>query len=165
MIVTAEQFAEKRPLLGAHRFVVVFTNGCFDLLHPDHVAHLQAVRAQGGKRAVLVVGLNSDKSVRALKGPSRPLIPQEDRAAMLDGLRAVDYVIYFDGKRCADLIAQVRPDVYCKAGDYTLDTLDPSERAALEECGAEIRFLPLLGNYSTTALVEKLKGGRKRDAE
>ena len=131
---------------------LVFTNGCFDLLHAGHVRYLQQARALGD---ALVVGLNSDRSVRALKGEGRPVNTQDDRAEVLAALGCVDYVVIFDGKRATDLVRTVRPHVYAKGGDYTEDSLDAGEREALREAGAEIRILPLVPGRSTTALLER----------
>ena len=138
------------------RPTVVFTNGCFDVLHPGHIVHLEAARAMGH---TLVVGLNSDASVRQLKGEGRPLLNELERATMLSALESVDYVVIFDGLRCTELINAVKPDIYVKGGDYTLYIMDAGERAALEACGADIRFLPLVGNYSTSDMLRGDKNG------
>ena len=132
---------------------LVFTNGCFDLLHAGHVRYLQQARGLGD---ALAVGLNSDRSVRELKGKGRPVNVEEDRAEVLAALGCVDYVVIFDGKRATDVLSTVRPHVYAKGGDYTPDSLDPEERAALEKAGAEIRILPLVPGRSTTAVLERV---------
>ena len=132
---------------------LVFTNGCFDLLHAGHVRYLQQARGIGD---ALAVGLNSDRSVRELKGKGRPVNVEEDRAEVLAALGCVDYVVIFDGKRATDVLSTVRPHVYAKGGDYTPDSLDPEERAALEKAGAEIRILPLVPGRSTTAVLERV---------
>ena len=133
---------------------LVFTNGCFDLLHAGHVRYLQQARALGD---ALVVGLNSDRSVRELKGEGRPVNAQDDRAEVLAALGCVDYVVIFDGKRATELIRAVRPHIYAKGGDYTPDSLDPEERAGLAEAGARIEILPLVPGRSTTAVLERLR--------
>ena len=130
---------------------IVFTNGCFDILHVGHVRILAAAKQLGD---VLVVGLNADASVRELKGEGRPLNPQEDRAEVIAGLEAVDYVIIFAEKRVDNLLRQVRPRVYAKGGDYTLNSLDPAEVTALKEIDAKIEILPLVPGKSTSKLVE-----------
>ena len=132
---------------------MVFTNGCFDLLHAGHVRYLQQARGLGD---ALAVGLNSDRSVRELKGKGRPVNVEEDRAEVLAALGCVDYVVIFDGKRATDVLSTVLPHVYAKGGDYTPDSLDPEERAALEKAGAEIRILPLVPGRSTTAVLERV---------
>lgn len=131
---------------------VVFTNGCFDLLHPGHVAYLDEARRLGD---VLVVGINTDESVGRLKGPSRPLVPQEDRARVLAGLASVDAVTYFDEDTPADLIAALRPDVLVKGGDYTPETI--VGRDTVEADGGEVRVIPFLPGYSTTDLVHRIR--------
>jgi len=134
---------------------LVFTNGCFDLLHAGHVRYLQQARALGD---ALVVGLNGDASVRELKGEGRPLNGQDDRAEVLAALGCVDFVVIFEGKRATELLRTVRPHVYTKGGDYTPDSLDAEERGALGECGSDIHILPLVPGRSTTALVGKMAG-------
>jgi D-glycero-beta-D-manno-heptose 1-phosphate adenylyltransferase len=130
---------------------IVFTNGCFDILHAGHVRILAAAKQLGD---ILVVGVNGDASVRELKGEGRPLNPQEDRAEVIAGLEAVDYVIIFAEKRVDNLLRQVRPRVYAKGGDYTIDSLDPAEVTALTEIDAKIEILPLVPGKSTSKLVE-----------
>ena len=132
---------------------LVFTNGCFDLLHAGHVRYLRQARALGD---ALAVGLNSDRSVRELKGEGRPLNTEGDRAEVLAALGCVDYVVVFDGKRATELLRAVRPHIYAKGGDYTPDSLDAEERSALRACGAEIKILPLVPGRSTTALIGKI---------
>jgi rfaE bifunctional protein nucleotidyltransferase chain/domain len=133
---------------------IVATNGCFDLIHFGHVQYLQRARALGD---VLVVGLNSDKSVRQLKGPTRPLMNERHRAGLLAALACVDAVVVFPDKRAVAFLKAVKPDVYVKGGDYRVGTLDPDERAVLEQAGSRIRFIPFVKGCSTTALVEKIK--------
>jgi rfaE bifunctional protein nucleotidyltransferase chain/domain len=133
---------------------MVFTNGCFDVLHVGHVRYLAAARRLGN---MLVVGLNSDASVRELKGPGRPLNPEEDRAEVLAALEAVDHVIIFGEKRASDLVRELAPDIYAKGGDYTPDTLDPDEVATLKEIGAKIEILPLVRGKSTTRLLQTIQ--------
>jgi rfaE bifunctional protein nucleotidyltransferase chain/domain len=135
----------------------VLTNGVFDLLHPGHVSYLEAARRLAGRRGKLFVALNSDESVRELKGPRRPVMGEENRAYTLGQLRSVDGVVIFRGKRLVREIRALRPDIYCKAGDYTLATLDPSERAALESAGSKIVFLPYLKGFSTTKLIRLIR--------
>jgi rfaE bifunctional protein nucleotidyltransferase chain/domain len=134
----------------------VLTNGVFDLLHPGHTTYLRAARALAGKNGKLFVALNSDTSVRQLKGPHRPVVDEASRAFTLGELRSVDGVVIFRGKRLTREIAALKPDVYCKAGDYTLGTLDPTERAALEAAGSKVVFLPFLRGFSTTKLIQRL---------
>ena len=132
---------------------MVFTNGCFDLLHPGHVSYLGAARALGD---ALVVGLNSDASVKRLKGPERPLVPERDRAAVLVALESVDAVVVFGEDTPVRLLRELKPAVYVKGGDYRTEDLPEAKVAA--EIGAEVRILPFEVGYSTTALIEKIKG-------
>jgi len=131
---------------------LVLTNGCFDLLHTGHVRYLEEARRCGD---ALIVAVNSDASVRELKGPTRPVNGELDRAEVLAALRCVDHVTIFTGKRVTEVIRLLRPAVYAKGGDYTPETLDPGEKAALDEVGAEIRILQLVPGRSTTAILEK----------
>lgn len=154
-VVDAAEMSSIRDAMQASGKRLVFTNGCFDLLHAGHVRYLQQARALGD---ALVVGLNGDLSVRELKGEGRPLNSQEDRAEVLSALGCVDFVVIFEGKRATELLRAVRPHVYAKGGDYTPESLDAGERGVLEECGAEIRILPLVPGRSTSALVGKMSG-------
>ncbi len=149
-LLTAAELAAARDRLDAQGARLVFTNGCFDLLHVGHVRYLQAARRLGD---ALAVGLNGDESVRALKGPSRPLNSEHDRAEILAALECVDYVTVFPTVRATPLLRAVRPHVYAKGGDYTPDSLDREEFAALQEAQTEIRILPLVPGKSTTALI------------
>ena len=133
---------------------LVLTNGCFDLLHLGHVHYLEAARSLGD---TLVVAINGDDSVRALKGEGRPLNRERERAEVVAALECVDHVVIFSEVRVTRLLEQVRPAIYVKGGDYTADTLDPEERAALEKTGAQIHILPLEPGYSTSGLIERLK--------
>lgn len=131
---------------------VVFTNGCFDLLHPGHVEYLAQARALGD---ALVVGLNSDASVRRLNGAGRPLVPEAGRAAMLAGLRSVDAVTLFDEDTPLELIRALLPDVLVKGGDYDLDGI--VGRDAVEKAGGDVRVLPFVEGYSTTDILTRLR--------
>jgi rfaE bifunctional protein nucleotidyltransferase chain/domain len=131
---------------------VVLTNGCFDLLHRGHISYLQASAAVGD---LLIVAVNGDASVRALKGNDRPLNSEQDRAYALAALRCVDAVFIFPGPRLDPEILAIRPDHYTKAGDYTLDTLDPGERFALETAQTRIHLMPFVQGHSTTSLIER----------
>lgn len=138
---------------------VVFTNGCFDLLHVGHARYLAEARALGD---ALVVAVNDDDSVRSLKGHGRPLNPAADRAELLEALAAVDKAVIFSGDRATAAIRALAPDIYAKGGDYTIDSLNPEERAALEECGAEIHLLSLVPGRSTSGTLAKMGTGKSR---
>ena len=156
-LLTLRQAARVREQLRRKGGRMVLTNGVFDLLHPGHTSYLAAARKLAGKRGRLFVALNSDRSVRQLKGPRRPILDEKSRAYNLAQLQSVDGVVIFRRRRLDREIRALRPDVYVKAGDYTWATLDREERAALEATGARVRFLPFLGGYSTTALIAKIK--------
>ncbi len=132
---------------------LVFTNGCFDLLHVGHVRYLQAARALGD---ALLVAVNGDASVRALKGPARPINGETDRAEVLAALECVDFVTIFHTERVTELVREIRPQIYAKGGDYTVESLNAEEVAALREAGSDIRILPLVPGKSTTATLEKM---------
>ena len=129
---------------------VVFTNGCFDILHAGHVRYLAAARALGD---VLILGLNSDASVRRLKGDERPVNSEADRAEVVGALKSVDYVVIFGEDTAEELIAKVRPAVYAKGGDYTLETLP--EARIVESYGGEVAFIPLVAGKSTTNIIAR----------
>jgi len=144
----------RRGQLRALGKKVVLANGVFDLLHTGHLYFLQKARALGD---ALFIALNADASVRTLKGPSRPVQNEAQRAYALAALACVDAVFLFKTPRLDAEIRALQPDVYCKAGDYALDKLDPGERTALEKAGAKIEFLPFLPGFSTTNLIAKIK--------
>jgi rfaE bifunctional protein nucleotidyltransferase chain/domain len=145
--------ARREELRSAGRKVVL-TNGVFDLLHPGHRHYLGFAGKLGD---ALFVALNSDASVKRLKGPTRPVEDELTRAAALARLPEVDTIVIFREMRLTAEIRALRPDVYCKAGDYTLEKLDPDERAALLECGARIEFMPFLPGHSTTKIIADRK--------
>jgi rfaE bifunctional protein nucleotidyltransferase chain/domain len=136
---------------------VVWTNGCFDLLHVGHVRNLQAAREQG---SILVVGLNSDESVRRLKGLGRPIMPAEQRAEILAALQCVDFVVIFDELTAEASIERLKPDIYCKGADYAPPHGKPVPEAALVEShGGRVAYLPLVPNSSTTDIIRRIREG------
>jgi rfaE bifunctional protein nucleotidyltransferase chain/domain len=143
---------EARRAWKAAGKVVVFTNGCFDLLHPGHVALFEAARAQGD---LLVVGLNSDRSVGALKGEGRPLIPAQERAETLAALEAVDRVVVYDEDTPREVIAALRPDVLVKGADWALDAIVGREE--VEAAGGRVVCVELLPGRSTTTMVARIR--------
>lgn len=153
-LVKTEELASLGAEYVAKGKKLVLTNGCFDLLHTGHVRYLEEARRCGD---ALIVAVNSDDSVRELKGPERPLNGEQDRAEVLSSLRCVDHVTIFSGKRVTEVIRLLKPAVYAKGGDYTLETLDAGERAALGEAGAEISLLQLVPGRSTTGILERMK--------
>ena len=154
MLIPDEHIEAYAAALRAAGARVVFTNGCFDILHAGHVRYLAAARALGD---VLILGLNSDASVRRLKGEMRPVNTAEDRAEVVGALKSVDYVVIFGEDTAENLIAKVRPAVYAKGGDYTRETLP--EARIVESYGGEVAFIPLVAGKSTTGIIER--AGRK----
>jgi len=154
-VMSLELLVEEARRLRHEGRRLVFTNGCFDLLHVGHVRYLQAARERGD---ALVVAVNGDISVKALKGPDRPINAENDRAEVLAALGCVDYVTLFHTPRVTDVIRAVRPALYVKGGDYTVDSLDPEERGALKEVGADVEILALVPGKSTTAVIHKMSG-------
>ena len=132
---------------------VVFTNGCFDILHAGHVRYLDEARQQGD---VLIVGLNSDASVRTLKGEGRPVNPEGDRAEVLCGLRSVDHVVVFAEATASELVRQLTPDVYVKGGDYSVEQLP--EAAVAAAYGGRTVLVSLVPGRSTTNVIRRLQG-------
>lgn len=138
--------------LKEQKKVVVFTNGCFDILHVGHVRYLQAAKQLGD---VLVLGLNSDTSVQALKGPTRPINVQADRAEVIAALEAVDYVVIFDEITAEKLIETVQPDIYVKGGDYIIANLP--EANIVNRYGGKIVLIPEVKGRSSTNVIKKLQ--------
>jgi rfaE bifunctional protein nucleotidyltransferase chain/domain len=135
---------------------VVFTNGCFDLLHPGHIKSLEQARALGD---ALIVGLNSDASVRELKGDGRPLLPERERAEILAALECVDAVVIFDAPTPREVIARLLPDVLVKGGDWPGDQIVGREE--VEAAGGRVVSIPVVPGYSTTDILRKIReGGR-----
>jgi rfaE bifunctional protein nucleotidyltransferase chain/domain len=156
-IIDAERAATISKELRENGQRLVFTNGFFDLLHVGHARYLEAARALGD---ALMVAINGDESVRALKGQGRPLNGESERAELIAALESVDHVVIFPEVRVTALVEKVGPAIYVKGGDYTAESLEGEERAALERAGAEIRILPFETGYSTSGLVEKVRGLR-----
>jgi rfaE bifunctional protein nucleotidyltransferase chain/domain len=151
-IVTLEQAIVRFARDKRNGRRVVFTNGCFDLLHPGHIRLLEQARALGD---VLIVGLNSDASVRQLKGLGRPVIPERERAEILAALEAVDAVVIFDSLTPREVIAGLLPDVLVKGGDWPGDQI--VGRAEVEAAGGRVVSIPVLQGYSTTEVLRKIR--------
>lgn len=131
---------------------IVFTNGCFDILHAGHVRYLKESKKFGD---ILIVGLNSDVSVKKIKGESRPINPEMDRAEVLAGLEAVSYIVLFDETSPVKLLEEIKPDIYTKGADYTVETL-PEAKTVLSY-GCKIEFIKFLEGRSTTKIIDKIK--------
>jgi len=142
----------RRETLRGEGQALVFTNGCFDLLHPGHVRYLTEARALGD---ALVVALNSDHSVRVLKGEGRPILNEQERAEVVAALEAVDYVIIFDEETPRELIAELLPDVLVKGGDWPLDEI--VGRQEVEAAGGKVLSLPYVEGSSSTDIIERIK--------
>src|SRR5881397_1701747 len=152
-IVDLEELFDRSENLRAAGKKLVATNGCFDLLHVGHVRYLRAARAFGD---LLAVGLNSERSVRELKGSGRPIMTEIDRAEILAALECVDLVTIFPEMRATRFLAAARPAIYVKGGDYSSETLDKEERAVLKEIGAELRLIRFETGYSTSGLIDQV---------
>jgi D-beta-D-heptose 7-phosphate kinase/D-beta-D-heptose 1-phosphate adenosyltransferase len=149
-VMSRKAMAAERRRLREQGKKVVFTNGCFDILHTGHLDYLQFARNQGD---ALVLGLNSDASVRRNKGAHRPIVPQDDRARMLAGLEAVDYVVIFDEDEPKELITELLPDVLVKGEDWSHYV---SGREIVEKHGGKVALAPLTVGKSTTNIIEKI---------
>ena len=154
-LLSIRKLLEERARLRDAGRKLVFTNGVFDLLHVGHVRYLGQARALGD---ALVVAINSDASVRALKGDGRPLVNQDERAEVLAALSAVDYVTIFDDLSPRSLIAQLLPDVLVKGGDYSLDQIHGREE--VEMAGGRVVSLPFVEGFSTSGIIERMKSGQ-----
>lgn len=156
-VMTLEQAAEWRRGLRTGGQRLVLTNGCFDLLHRGHVQYLNDARALGD---ALLVAVNTDVSISALKGPGRPVIAEADRVYLLASLEAVDAVVPFGSPASTNvcpLLSAIRPDLYVKGGGYTVDTINQEERRLLDSLGVRIALLPLVPGISTTELLRRIR--------
>jgi len=152
-LVSWDHLPSWREALRQRGRKLVVTNGCFDLLHAGHVTYLDAARRLGD---MLLIGVNGDEAVRQLKGPTRPINSEADRALVLAALQAVDGVCIFAEKRATRFLAVAQPDIYVKGGDYTLDTLDQEDRRVVEAAGGKIVLIPFVPGKSTTATLARL---------
>ena len=152
-ILLLDELAQRAEGIRREKRKLVLTNGCFDLLHVGHVRYLEQARGLGD---FLAVAVNGDESVRALKGVGRPINSEVDRAEVLAALASVDFVTIFQQERATEVIAVVRPTIYVKGGDYTPESLNSEELAALKRVGAEIMILPLVPGKSTSGLMQRL---------
>ena len=151
-ILSTGELRKERERLRAARRRLVFTNGCFDILHVGHVRYLAAARALGD---ALLVAINSDRTVRCLKGEGRPIMNEDERAEMLAALSAVTYVTIFDDESPRALIREVLPDILVKGGDYALDEIHG--RAEVEAAGGRVLSLPFIEGASTTSIIERIR--------
>jgi D-glycero-beta-D-manno-heptose 1-phosphate adenylyltransferase len=152
-VISWDQLPAWRAAMRAKGKKVVVTNGCFDLLHFGHITYLESARAAGD---ALLVGINSDASVRELKGPERPVNNETERAAVIAALESVSATCVFTDKSATNFLRAAQPDVWVKGGDYTLETLNQEERRAVEGGGGRIVLIPFVPGKSTTQLLEKI---------
>ncbi len=151
-LVDSKNILELVDKLKSENKTIVMTNGCFDILHAGHVRYLKMSKKCGD---VLILGLNSDSSVKALKGESRPINNQFDRAEVLSGLEAVDYIVLFDEISPIKLLETIKPHIYTKGADYTIETLP--EAKTVQSYGGKIEFIQLVEGKSTTKIIDKIK--------
>jgi len=156
-VLTDDQAVALVAKLRAEGRTVVFTNGVFDLLHPGHVRYLQAARAEGD---ALIVGVNSDRSTRAIKGPARPVVPQEERAEVLAALASVDAVVIFDEETPDEIIRRLQPDVLVKGADWPADRI--VGRDIVEARGGRVVRVPVIAGQSTTSILGRVRGAQQR---
>ena len=154
MLIDSAKIQEFCQILRDGGQRVVFTNGCFDILHAGHVRYLSKARSFGD---CLVLGLNSDASVRRIKGPARPINNEQDRAEVVGALGCVDYVVIFDEPTAEALVTKVHPDVYVKGGDYTMETLP--EGQLVKKYGGRVELVKLVEGRSTTNVINKIQAG------
>ena len=152
MLVKKSEIDDLLKKLKEQGKTIVTTNGCFDILHVGHVRYLEKAKSFGD---VLIVALNSDKSVKSIKGETRPINKENDRAEVLSGPRSVDYVVHFDEDSPIDLLLQIKPDVHTKGADYTIESLP--EAKGIMEAGGRIEFISFVEGKSTTSIIEKMR--------
>ncbi|HWQ33440.1 MAG TPA: D-glycero-beta-D-manno-heptose 1-phosphate adenylyltransferase [Blastocatellia bacterium] len=157
-ILSLDELQQERQRLRRAGQSVVFTNGCFDLMHPGHVSYLQQARALGD---ALIVALNSDRAVRELKGPTRPILNEHERAAVMAALGCVDYVTIFDDVSPREIIAALLPDVLVKGGDWGVDQIIGREE--VEAAGGRVLNLPFVAGCSTSEIIDRIISRYQRD--
>jgi D-glycero-beta-D-manno-heptose 1-phosphate adenylyltransferase len=160
-IATLDELAALRTAWAAEAKTVVWTNGCFDLLHAGHVRSLRDAKALGD---ILIVGINSDASVRAIKGDARPVVTQADRAEVIAALEPVDYVTIFDEPDPIMALSRIRPDIHCKGAEYADGTRPLPERETVLSYGGQIKFLPFYPGRSTSDLIDRISRAAKEDS-
>ena len=152
-IITAESLFDWRDNLKRKGQRLAATNGCFDILHAGHINYLQAARNAAD---ALIVGINSDRSVKELKGPTRPFQNENDRAAIIAALQSVDGVYIFDELRATKFLELTQPDLYVKGGDYSIEELPEEERQLISKIGAELKVLGLVSGKSSSDIADRI---------
>ena len=153
MLIARNKIADLCKILRDAGQTTVFTNGCFDIIHAGHVRYLGTAKKFGD---VLILGLNTDASVKRIKGDSRPINNEQDRAEVIGALKSVDYVVLFDESTAEKIVEEIKPDVYVKGGDYTLDSLP--EGKIVQSYGGEVKLVDLVAGRSTTEIIKKING-------
>ena len=151
MILTADEFLQIRKKLKEEKKKIVFTNGCFDILHAGHVDYLNKAKAMGD---ILLVALNSDSSIRRIKGEKRPVVNQDERAFIMENLKCVDYVTFFDEDTPAEIIEKLVPDVLVKGADWSIDKI--IGRNVVEKNGGEVKTIEFVNFQSTSKIIETI---------
>lgn len=152
MIIDRSDIKFLCELLRKNQKQVVFTNGCFDIIHAGHVKYLTQAKSFGD---VLILGLNTDDSIRKLKGSNRPINSEADRSFVVDGLKAVDYVVLFSESTAEQLVSEIKPDIYVKGGDYNLENLP--EGKIVQSYGGQVKLIPLLKGRSTSNIISRIE--------
>lgn len=155
-IKTKDEILKIVPNLKKEKKTVVFTNGCFDIIHVGHARYLKEAKSLGD---VLIVGINSDESVKKLKGSGRPVFRQNERAEMLSSLESVDYVVIFNEDTPVNIISLIKPDIHVKGGDYEPDSIPEAE--TVKSCGGEVKIVKFHHGFSTTSIIGRIAGENK----
>ena len=151
-LIKEDEIGQKASELKRLHKTIVFTNGCFDILHAGHVRYLKESKKLGD---ILIVGLNSDSSIKKIKGPMRPINDESDRAEVLGGLESVDFIVIFNEDTPAKLLDVIKPDIYTKGADYTIQTLPEADTVIKN--GGRVEFIKLVEGRSTTKIIDKIK--------
>ena len=151
-LIKEDKIGQKAAELKRLHKTIVFTNGCFDILHAGHVRYLKESKKLGD---ILIVGLNSDSSIKKIKGPMRPINGESDRAEVLGGLESVDFIVIFNEDTPAKLLDIIKPDIYTKGADYTIQTLPEAD--IVIKNGGRVEFIKLVEGRSTTKIIDKIK--------
>ena len=159
-IKTLEELKEIIENLKGKNKKIVWTNGCFDLIHEGHIKYLKKAREIGD---CLVLGLNSDSSIRQIKGPGRPIRPEKARAEIISSFEFVDYVLIFSEVDATKHLSVLKPDVYVKSGNYTLETIHQGERAVVEGYGGKIVLIPSIDDISTSKIIDRIRNSDKKN--
>jgi len=153
-VIDLKDLISKKNQMKKEKKKIIWTNGCFDILHIGHIRYLEKAKLYGD---ILIVGLNDDESVRKLKGEKRPIINEKERAEILSALEFIDYIVFFHETDVTKYLKALEPDVYVKGGDYTMETINQDERKIVEDYSGRIIIIPAETSNSTTNIIEKIK--------